>query len=93
MAENMSLSFFYFFLLFNFCSLFCGDGFCANCAWGGNGFCGKSWVLLWWVLWLVMGVVVMDFVGFFYFFFFILFFYGGDGFCYGCGCGGNGFCG
>ena len=29
--------------------------------WGGNGFCGKSWVLLWWVLWLVVGVVVMDF--------------------------------
>ena len=37
-----------------------------------------------------MGVVVMDFVGFFLF---IYFFYGGDGFCYSCGCGGNGFCG
>ena len=47
MAENMSLSFFYFFLSFNFCSLFCGDdGFCAGCGWDGNGCCGLLWVLL-----------------------------------------------
>ena len=50
MAENITLSFFDFFSFFqNFFSLLCGgDGFCASCGL--------------WVLWLVVGVVVMGFV-------------------------------
>ena len=44
-------------------------GFVATCGCDGDGFC---WLWLWWVLWTVVGVVVMGFVvgcGFFIFFF------------------------
>ena len=67
------------------CRFFC-DGFLAACGCDGDGFC---WLWLWWVLWPVVGVVVMGF----FFFFFPPLFCGGDVFCAGCRCGGNGFCG
>ena len=38
-------------------------GFVATYGCDGDGFC---WLWLWWVLWPVVGVVVMGFVGFFF---------------------------
>ena len=50
---------FFFFLSIFFLSFVVVMGFMAGCGCGTNGFCGRLWVLLWWVSWLVVGVVVM----------------------------------
>ena len=69
---------FFFFLSIFFLSFVVVMGFIACCGCGGNRFYGQLWVLLWWVCWfgcgyggdgfvglvLVVGVVVMVFVGF-----------------------------